>query len=83
MFLSHVDERIAKILIERLGHPVPAEELSSRVWAENGTNETLRVHITRLRHHLAPLAVMITNIRGRGYVLAEAEGASAVQRLLQ
>lgn len=42
VFLSRVDEQIAKTLIERLGHPVPAEELISRVWAENGTNETLR-----------------------------------------
>jgi hypothetical protein len=76
VFLSCIDERIAKILIERLGHPVPAEELISRVWAEDGTNETLRVHVTRLRHRLAPLALMITNIRGHGYVLAEAEAAS-------
>jgi DNA-binding winged helix-turn-helix (wHTH) protein len=81
VFLSPVDERIAKFLIERLGHPVPADELISRAWTENGTNETLRVHISRLRHHLAPLALTITNIRGHGYVLREAETTGTTQHL--
>lgn len=76
VFLSRVDERIVRILIERFGHPVPTEELISRVWTDNGTNETLRVHVCRLRHHLAPLALVIANIRRHGYVLTAADTAN-------
>ena len=72
-FLSCIDERITKLLIANLGHAVPAEELAARVWTDDGTNETLRVHISRLRRRIAPLGLTITNIRGHGYVMREAD----------
>lgn len=82
VFLSSIEERITKTLIENLGHPVPAEELTTRVWADDGTNEALRVHISRLRHRIAPLGLNITNIRDRGYVMGEVEGKVESTRAL-
>jgi DNA-binding response OmpR family regulator len=77
VFLSPVDEQVAKILIDSFGHPVPAEEIIARGWTENGTNATLRVHVSRLRHRLAPLALTIANVRDHGYVLREAGAMDA------
>jgi DNA-binding winged helix-turn-helix (wHTH) protein len=71
--LSSINEQITKVLLEDFDHPVPAEELVSRCWTDDGTNEALRVHISRLRHRIAPLGLTIANIRGHGYVIREAE----------
>jgi two-component system OmpR family response regulator len=75
--LPSIEERVAKVLIENFGHPVRAEELISCVWAEDGSNLALRVHISRLRHRLAPLGVAIKSIRGFGYVMRHAESAAS------
>jgi DNA-binding winged helix-turn-helix (wHTH) protein len=80
-FLSSIDQQITKLLTENFGHPVPAEELVSRVWTDDGTNEALRVHISRLRHRIAPLDLTITNIKGHGYAMREADTTSTTQRL--
>lgn len=74
VFLPAVDERIARILIESFGRPVLNEELISGAWTEDASKGALRVHLSRLRHRLAPLALTITSIRGRGYVMREAKG---------
>src|SRR5262245_49534821 len=79
-FLSSIDERVTKILIEHFGHPVPAKDLIRCGWPQDGTNETLRVHISRLRHRIAPLGLTITNIRGHGYVMREAEATDTTRR---
>jgi DNA-binding winged helix-turn-helix (wHTH) protein len=79
-FLSSIDEQITKLLTKNFGQPVPADELVSRVWTDDGTNEALRVHISRLRHRIAPLRLTITNIKGHGYVMREAETTGTTQR---
>jgi len=81
VFLSSVDEQITKILVENFGHPVPAEGLIPRVWPQHGTNENLRVHISRLRHRIAPLGLTITNVKSHGYVMREAEATDTTRRL--
>ena len=77
VFLPRIDERVTKILTENFGHPVPAKDLIRCGWSQGGTNETLRVHISRLRHRIAPLGLTITNITGHGYVMREAEAADS------
>jgi len=79
-FLSSIDERVTKILTENFGHPVPANDLIRCGWPQDGTNETLRVHISRLRHRIAPLGLTITNIAGHGYVMREAEAPDTTRR---
>ena len=81
VFLSSVDERLTKILVENFGHPIPAEDLIPRVWPQHGTNENLRVHISRLRHRIAPLGLNITNIKSHGYLMREAEATDTTPRL--
>jgi DNA-binding winged helix-turn-helix (wHTH) protein len=82
-YLSSIDEQITKLLIANFGHPVPADELASQAWTEDGTNETLRVHISRLRHRIAPLGLTITNIRGHGYVIREVNTTDTTQACLR
>ena len=53
VFLSPVDEQVARALIEHLGHPVSAEELRACAWSDGGSDTALRVHISRLRRRLA------------------------------
>jgi DNA-binding winged helix-turn-helix (wHTH) protein len=81
VFLSRIDERVTKILVENFGHPVPAEDLIPSVWPQHGTNENLRVHISRLRQCIAPLGLNITNIKSHGYVMREAEATDTTGRL--
>jgi DNA-binding winged helix-turn-helix (wHTH) protein len=81
--LSSIDEQITKLLIENFGPPVRAEELVTRAWSDDGTNETLRVHICRLRHRIAPLGLTITNIRSHGYVMREAETTDTTRARLR
>jgi two-component system, OmpR family, response regulator len=72
VFLPPIEQRVAKVLIGNFGHPVLTEELTSCVWAQGGSNLALRVHVSRLRHRLAPLGLTITNIRRCGYLMREA-----------
>jgi DNA-binding winged helix-turn-helix (wHTH) protein len=80
LFLSRIDERVTKILTENFGHPVPAEDLIRCGWPRDGTNATLRVHISRLRQRIAPLGLTITNITGHGYVMREADATDTTRR---
>lgn len=80
VFLPPVHERIARILIESRGRPVPAEDLIPRVWPQDGTIETLRGNISRLRDRIAPLGLTITHITGHGYVMREAEATDTTRR---
>jgi DNA-binding response OmpR family regulator len=80
VFLPPVEERVARTLVEHLGHAVPAEELISRVWSEGGSNSALRVHVSRLRRRLAPLSLTITSLRGRGYLMRDATTTKAAMR---
>jgi hypothetical protein len=67
--MSPVEQVLAEQLVARFGHPVPEPDLLRAVWLDGGRDETLRVHLSRLRHRLAPIGLEITNIRGYGYLL--------------
>jgi biotin operon repressor len=77
VFLSPVEEQVARALIEHLGHPVSAEELRACAWSDGGSGTALRVHISRLRRRLAPLGLAIKSVRRRGYLILDAEAVDA------
>jgi len=79
VFLPPVHERIARILIESSGRPVPSDDLIQGVWPQDRTIETLRGNISRLRHRIAPLGLTITHIAGHGYVMREAEATETTR----
>jgi two-component system OmpR family response regulator len=69
VILSPVEQRIATLLIENFGDAVAEKELIGAAWHEGGSEDTLRVHISRLRRRLAPIGLTITSIRSYGYVM--------------
>jgi len=70
--LSPIDQRIAAVLVERLGAVVSVEELLQRGWPERpSTPIALRVHLTRLRKQIEPLRLDIRSVRQSGYALEE------------
>jgi two-component system, OmpR family, response regulator len=71
VFLSPIDQRLAHSLIERFGEVVAERHLIEAVWPEGATNQTLRVHVSRLRQRLEPIGLSITCARGMGYVMTE------------
>ncbi len=66
--LSPVEHQLAALLIERFDSSVSNEELIRAARLE-GSECSLRVHVSRLRHRLAPLGLAITSIYGYGYVM--------------
>ena len=56
-------------MIENFGSAVAENDLIAAAWHEGGSEDTLRVHVSRLRRRLAPMGLTITSIRAYGYVL--------------
>ncbi len=71
-FLSPIDQRLAHLLIDRFGAVVAERALIDFVWPEGATNQTLRVHVSRLRQRVEPIGLTITCVRQKGYVMGEA-----------
>jgi two-component system OmpR family response regulator len=72
--LSPIEHRVAGVLAERFGEVVDSDLLARAAWPDDGTNEgALRVHLTRLRRRLRPLALDVQNVRGRGYLMEAAK----------
>ena len=71
LILSPLDQRIARLLVECFGAVVHDDELLGRVWPEGGSAQALRVHVSRLRRHVAPIGLTITSVRNVGYVMRE------------
>jgi hypothetical protein len=71
VFLSPVDQRVAQVLVESFGTSVRDEELARRAWPAGSSDQTLRVHISRLRRRIAQLGLTITSVRNVGYVMHE------------
>ncbi len=71
VFLSHLDQRIAEVLVRRFAEAVPDDDLRAQVWPEGATEQALRVHISRLRRRLVPLGLTITCVRNVGYAMHE------------
>ena len=69
LFLSPLDERLARVLIEHFGELVPEEMLMEHGWPQGTTVEAARTQISRMRRRIAPLGLCITRARGNGYVM--------------
>jgi DNA-binding response OmpR family regulator len=69
VLLSPVDKQLAARLIADFGEAVADDDLIAAAWREGGTEQTLRVHLSRLRRRLAPIGLAITSIRGYGYAM--------------
>lgn len=70
--LPPMEERLARLLTDRLGRVVSRSDLSGAAWPgrQQGGN-ALDVHILRLRQRIAPLGLAIRTVRSRGYLLEE------------
>jgi len=69
VLLSPVEQHLATPLIENFGNAVAEQDLLTSAWHEGGNEQTLRVHMSRLRRRLAPIGLTITSIRAYGYVM--------------
>jgi len=69
VFLSPVEQHLMEPLIAHFGTAVSETELIGSAWLDGGRDETLRVHLSRLRRRLGPIGLEIANIRGYGYLL--------------
>jgi len=69
LFLSPLDERLARVLIEHFGELVPEETLLEHGWPTGTTIQSARVQFSRMRRRIAPLGLTITRARGTGYVM--------------
>jgi DNA-binding response OmpR family regulator len=69
VILSPLEQHIATPLIENFGNAVAEDDLIAAAWHEGGSEDTLRVHVSRLRRRLAPIGLTITSIRAYGYVM--------------
>ena len=67
--LSPVEQHLAASLIASFGEAVAEDSLLSSAWQDGGNEQTLRVHMSRLRRRLAGLGLRVTSIRAFGYVL--------------
>jgi two-component system, OmpR family, response regulator len=83
--LSPIEHRLAAALAEKFGEVVDSQRLTRVAWLREGISDgALRVHLTRLRRRLRPLALDVQNVRGRGYLMDHAahQGASAPTSLV-
>jgi len=71
VFLSPVDQRVAQVLVETFGTAVRDADLARRAWPAGSSEQTLRVHISRLRRRVSELGLTITSVRNVGYVMRE------------
>ena len=69
VILSPLEQQIATPLIENFGRAVAENDLIAAAWHEGGSDDTLRVHVSRLRRRLAPIGLTIKSIRAYGYVM--------------
>lgn len=74
VFLSITDQRIAEVLVEQFGHVVSEETLLERGRPAPRSDQTLRVNVSRLRRRVAPLGLVITCVRGHGYLMQQEIG---------
>jgi DNA-binding winged helix-turn-helix (wHTH) protein len=76
--LSPIESRLAGALLEHYGEVVSDAELVERGWPDDGPADrkrgtgALRVHVTRLRRRVAPLALEIRAVRAQGFILQAA-----------
>ncbi len=67
--LTPIETRLLSVLVKNSGHIVSTEQLFNRVWPNDvAYEETLRVHMARLRRKMGPYAGCIRTERGVGYI---------------
>jgi hypothetical protein len=71
VILSPLEHQIAAPLIEHFGDPVADDVLIASAWDRGGSEDTLRVHVSRLRRRLAPVGLKIVSVRAFGYVMRD------------
>lgn len=76
VFLSSTEQRIAELLVARFGQVVSEDLMLERARPEGRNDQTLRVNVSRLRRRIAPLGLVITCVRGHGYLMRQ-EGLRA------
>ena len=62
------------MLVEHFGHVVSEETLLERTRPDSRNDQTLRVNVSRLRRRIAPLGLVITCVRGHGYLMQQEIG---------
>ncbi len=72
LFLSPLDQRLARALIDRFGELVGEHDLLAAAWPAGASEGALRVHVSRLRRRLMPFGLSITCVRAAGYVMRAA-----------
>jgi hypothetical protein len=82
LFLSPLDERLARVLIEHFGELVPEEALLEHGWPRGTTVQAARTQVSRMRRRIAPLGLCITRARGNGYVMHHRTIGAATRRKL-
>ena len=69
LFLSPLDERLARVLVEHFGDLVPEASLLDHGWPSGTSVQAVRMQVSRMRRRIAPLGLSITRARGNGYVM--------------
>ena len=68
--LPDTEWRVVATLLARFGELVGRDELIRAAWPTKPMSEgALNVIVKRVRRRLLPLGVMITTVRGRGFVI--------------
>ena len=62
------------MLVEHFGQVVSEETLLDRARPDSRNDQTLRVNVSRLRRRIAPLGLVITCVRGHGYLMQQEIG---------
>jgi DNA-binding response OmpR family regulator len=70
--LSVIEERLARVLVDRFGAVVDAQTLARSAFRDRQVSQVaLRSAITRLRRRIEPLGLRVRSVRARGYVLVD------------
>lgn len=68
--LPPMESRLSAALVSRFGAVVSREALTRAGWPDGAPNRNaLDVHMLRLRRRLAPLGLVISTVRSRGYLM--------------
>lgn len=79
--LSPIHDRLARSLVAAVERVVTIDELLRSGWpGGTPTDNTLRVHLHRLRRIIAPLGLEILAVRGEGWVLQRQLGPPVILR---
>jgi DNA-binding winged helix-turn-helix (wHTH) protein len=71
--LPLVEWRLVAMLLAHIGEVVGRDDLTGAAWpGKRVKNGTLGVSMKRVRNRIEPLGLLITTVRGRGFVISAA-----------